>query len=132
MRRRHRRVAPDRGGEQLRTLKTHLDDPDNAHIEWVWYDYWSMLQRPPDGSDDDREPAEKKMFGWMLNNVNLLYLGGSVLLMVDLSYISRFWVRACPGERARPPRPRCVRGGRPRGCVVLLVGVRHRRNSRRG
>ena len=34
---------------------------------------------------------EKLQFSWMLKNVNMLYLGTSVLIMLDMSYISRFW-----------------------------------------
>lgn len=47
-----------------------------------------MAQKDVDGFDD-RSSAHKVEFGFMLHNVNLLYLGCSVLLMVDLSYISR-------------------------------------------
>lgn len=32
----------------------------------------------------------------MLGEVNLLYLGCQVLVLLDLSYLSRFWVRCCP------------------------------------
>ena len=30
-------------------------------------------------------------FKWMLRNVNLLYLGCAVLIVMDISYLSRFW-----------------------------------------
>ena len=43
--------------------------------------------------DDDRSLAHKDRFGWMLSNMDLLYVGASVLLLVDLSYISRFWTQ---------------------------------------
>lgn len=39
--------------------------------------------------------AEKARFRWMLQNVNLLYLGCSVLLLVDISYLSRFCACIC-------------------------------------
>ena len=42
---------------------------------------------------DERTPAEKSAFGRMLANVNLLFLGSSVLILLDMSYASRFWVR---------------------------------------
>ena len=38
-----------------------------------------------------RTPAELERFKWRLRNVNLLYLGSSVLVLVDMSYLSRFW-----------------------------------------
>ena len=40
-----------------------------------------------------RTTAETTGFKWMLQNVNLLFLGCSVLCLVDISYLSRFWVR---------------------------------------
>lgn len=46
--------------------------------------YWCMPQ-------GDRSPAEKAQFLWMLENVNSLYLGCCVLILLDLSYLSRFW-----------------------------------------
>ena len=75
---------PDEEGKQLEALIAHLRV--NIHIKWVWYDYWCM----PQGKE--RTPAEKVAFGWMLKNVNLLYIGSAVLLLVDNSYTSRFWV----------------------------------------
>ena len=72
--------APRR--EQFAAVKRYLED--NPHIERVWYDYWVM----PQGK---RTPAELERFKWRLRNVNLLYLGSSVLVLVDMSYLSRFW-----------------------------------------
>ena len=43
-----------------------------------------------------RTPAEKVAFKHMLSNINLLYLGCHVLVLLDLSYMSRFWVWAEP------------------------------------
>ena len=40
-----------------------------------------------------RTPVEKVLFQHGLNNVNLLYVGMHVLILLDLSYMSRFWVR---------------------------------------
>jgi hypothetical protein len=39
----------------------------------------------------DRTRIEKVQFKWMLRNVNIIYLGCSVLILLDLSYLSRFW-----------------------------------------
>ena len=46
-----------------------------------------------------RTPAENVYFIHMLKNVNLLYLGARVLIVLDLSYVSRFWVRAASRSR---------------------------------
>ena len=46
--------------------------------------YWCM----PQGK---RSLATKLEFNHMLNHANLLYLGTRVLILLDLSYISRFW-----------------------------------------
>ena len=46
--------------------------------------YWSM----PQGK---RSVAESVEFKHMLNHANLLYLGTRVLVLLDLSYIGRFW-----------------------------------------
>ncbi len=49
----------------------------------------------------DRTDAEKLSFGWMLSNVNLLYLGLSVLILQDLSTLSRFWTQYVPRNTQR-------------------------------
>ena len=71
----------------MRAIKAHLRKPENRGIKWVFYDYWCMPQ------GDDRSAAQKEEFKWMLSNVDWIYLGASVLLLVDLSYISRFWTQ---------------------------------------
>jgi hypothetical protein len=40
-----------------------------------------------------RTSDEQAEFDSTLPFVNLLYLGASVLILLDLSYMSRFWVR---------------------------------------
>ena len=45
----------------------------------------------------NRTASEKRAFKIMLPNINILYLGASVLALVDLSYMSRFWTQVrCP------------------------------------
>lgn len=73
---------PDADGAQLAAVREHVRE--HPEIEWVWYDYWDMPQ-------GERTPAELVEFKHMLSNVNLLYLGMSVLILLDLSYMSRFW-----------------------------------------
>ena len=57
----------------------------------------------------DRTAEEKVEFDTMLSNVNLVYLGSSVFIIMDIAYQSRFWVRvpAIPTPpRLRSPVPR--------------------------
>ena len=88
---------PDKGGEQLRALQDYLRR--HRQIRYVWYDFWSMpqdertAQQREEGKPDTRTPAQRVEFTWMLRNVNMLYLGCSVLILLDLSYISRFWTQ---------------------------------------
>ena len=56
-------------------------------IEWVWFDFWSM----PQGRD--KAESEDIEFSVMLPNINLLYLFCSVLILLDSSYMSRFWTQ---------------------------------------
>jgi hypothetical protein len=44
-------------------------------------------------SQGNRTAAEKREFKIMLPNINILYLGASVLALLDLSYMSRFWTQ---------------------------------------
>ena len=39
----------------------------------------------------ERTKEEKEAFTRMLSNINLLFLGASVLILLDMSYSSRFW-----------------------------------------
>ena len=76
----------------------HLDA--HREIEYVWFDFPCMPQQP-------RSPQEDDKFTTMLTSVNVIFLGMKVLILLDMSYVSRFWV-CCREEsnlRARhPPR----------------------------
>lgn len=76
---------PDIAGVQFDALRKHLGKHPN--IKFVWYDFWCM----PQGKDCTRE--ERADFKRMLQNINLIFLGMSVLIFLDLSYISRFWTQ---------------------------------------
>jgi len=76
--------APDAGGVQFAAIKQQL--LADTSIQWVWYDFWSM----PQGERADWEDVE---FRVMLPNINLLYLFCSVLILLDGSYMSRFWTQ---------------------------------------
>lgn len=77
---------PDPSGEQLHQLSTYLADAANAHIQLLFVDYCCM----PQGFRTDAEEVEFKL---MLTNVNMLYLGAAVLILLDRSYLSRFWTQ---------------------------------------
>jgi biotin operon repressor/ribosomal protein L13E len=103
-----RSEEPDVEGVQFASIKDFLSK-EGAGIKYVWFDFWCM----PQGK---RTPAETVYFKWMLLNVNLLYLGTKVLLLVDISYVSRFWTQfeawlslqttTSTGLCAAPPRER--------------------------
>lgn len=74
------------------------------------WQYWCMPQGRVSflGGSSKRTDAEAHEFKHMLRNVNLLYLGCSVLVLIDLSYVSRFWVcvqRPELGTSGRDPVP---------------------------
>jgi len=71
-------------GTQFLAIQEHLQH--NLHIKYVWYDYWSMPQ-------GERTPSEKASFANMLAKVNVLYATCHVLILLDLSYMSRFWTQ---------------------------------------
>jgi len=75
---------PDSDGSQLAELRAFLRE--RPSLRWVWFDYWCM----PQGA---RSPAEFQEFTLMLSSVNLLYISATVLCIVDLSYVSRFWTQ---------------------------------------
>jgi len=75
---------PDPRGMQLRALQEYL----RAHptIRYVFVDYKCLAQ------GKEQSPRDKAEFRTMLPNINLLYLGCSVLaLMFDKTYMERFW-----------------------------------------
>ena len=55
----------------------------------------------------ERTPAEKVNFQHMLSNINLLYLGCHVLVLLDLSYLSRFWVCSAESKTSNSSPPLC-------------------------
>ena len=78
---------PDKNGDQMQEILEFLNLPENSGIRHVWYDFWCMPQK------EGRTPAEKEAFDFMLGNVNSIYLGCRVLILLDLSYLSRFWTQ---------------------------------------
>ena len=79
------RLVADVDGTQLAAIKKHLAEHGEG-IERVWVDYSCMPQ-------GEKTPAQIADFKRMLSQVNFLYLGTSVLILLDLSYLSRFWTQ---------------------------------------
>jgi len=76
-------TKPDKVGAQLVALRSFVRE--QRQIKYIFYDEMSLPQ------GEDKTPAEKAEFGQQLPNINLLYLGCSVLILLDRSYSSRFW-----------------------------------------
>ena len=58
---------------------------DHPDVKLIWYDYWCLLQ------GNDKTLAEEYLFTKTLPHINLLYLGMSVLVLLDSSFFGRFW-----------------------------------------
>ena len=82
---------PDASGVKASTIREHL--LENREIEWLWLDFCCMPQNSVIGWPLPRSEVEGLAFGWQLRNANLLYLGAHVLVLLDLGYQGRFWVR---------------------------------------
>ena len=80
---------PDSRGVQLREIQRYLRE--NPSTRWVWYDY-SCVWRDGGGgdrmTDEQREDARAQLL-----NCPIIFLGASVLLVMDISYLSRFWTQ---------------------------------------
>ena len=89
----------------MAALRSYLSA--NMHIEFVFYDFASMPQGASPAllectlaqahpcarltclsCTGNRTPADLRAFNLMLVNINILYLGASVLILADSSYMS--------------------------------------------
>ena len=77
---------PDPTGAQWRALREHL--LTHRAIRWVWYDFACLPQDIPRGV---RTAVESDEFGTMLRNINMLFIGSSGLILMEASFVSRFW-----------------------------------------
>ena len=82
-----------------KAIKAFLQRPGSKKIKLVWIDAQSMPQDLPKGS---RSVVDSASFKLMLAQVNMLFLGTTVLILLDLSYVSRFWVRVATRITSRP------------------------------
>jgi hypothetical protein len=76
---------PDPTGAQALAVQAYLKE--HPEIDAVWFDFSSM----PQGRN--KTLSESAEFKEMLPNINLLYLTCSVLILMDRSYMSRFWTQ---------------------------------------
>ena len=113
--------SPDVAGKQLAAIQEYLRA--NPHITHVWYDYWCMPQKQ-DKDTDDRTPVELVEFSSMLSCIADLYLTTKVLILLDNSYVGRFWtmmeawcamqvttpqgVRACESDEEKRYTIKCI------------------------
>eukprot|EP00900_Chrysochromulina_parva_P007474 jgi/Chrpa1/16728/Chrysochromulina_OHIO_Genome00023631-RA len=90
-----KKTQPDPDGEQLKAIKAFLVSSAGKRIELVWIDGGSMPQHQPDRLIRPiiRSVEDTADFKTMLSQVNMLYLGTTVLILFDLSYLSRFWTQ---------------------------------------
>jgi hypothetical protein len=96
---------PDVQGVQLCRIQEYLTQ--HPHVLWVWYDYSSMPQKDGSATDEDgRTPSERREFKNMLASINDLYLTCCVLVLLDNSYMSRFWTLMEARSPAPSRRPR--------------------------
>ena len=111
-------TQPDPDGEQLKAIKAFLGSSKGEQIELVWIDGSCMPQDQPQGSRTPQDTADFKivlsqvcrafraapLFSPLAHSsyhlpvclraqVNMLFLGTSVLILLDLSYVSRFWTQ---------------------------------------
>ena len=78
------KTAPDHDGGQLTALCDYLKSDKGKGIKYVFYDYSCMPQ-------GERDEEEERFFLKHLSQMNLLYLGCTVLVMLERSYMGRFW-----------------------------------------
>ncbi|CAK0899093.1 unnamed protein product, partial [Prorocentrum cordatum] len=64
-----------------------------AEVKYLWLDWPCMWQANKDEMRGQREITvdEKAEFDLMLSEVNMLYLGCRVVILLDMTYLSRFW-----------------------------------------
>ena len=77
--------SPD--GVQLKVIRDFLRSSKGKKFKTVWIDAQCMPQDQPRGT---RTAADTAAFKTMLAQINSLFLGTSVLILLDLSYVSRF------------------------------------------
>lgn len=83
----HRWDSPDiadPSGKQYAAIRDYV--LKNPKVQHIWMDCWCLPQGERTGKD-------QALFKATLPHINLVYLTTSVLLLLDLSYLSRFWTQ---------------------------------------
>jgi hypothetical protein len=75
-------AEPDTEGKQFAAIRKYVRG--KPAIKLVWVDFSCAPQK-------ERTPAEELVFKRTLRFVNLLFLGSRVLILCDLTYMTRFW-----------------------------------------
>jgi len=101
--------APDSTGAQLQAIQAHLD----AHpgLDFVWFDYSCMPQKES-ATVDGRSARERREFQLMLLSIADLYLTSKVLILLDNTYMTRFWTLMESWCAMMTVTPRGVRAAR--------------------
>lgn len=87
--------------------------------------FWCMPQRDPANPAAERTADEQREFDLMLGSIADLYLTARVLIILDTTYVTRFWVRARLEDVALTPRrPALQRGGCPRAASPTRPAAR--------
>ena len=107
-------TTPDEKGVQLASIVTHVKS--HPMLEYVWVDHWCMAQ-------GNRTADEQAEFDRQLPNINLLYLGANILLLVDISYSSRFWTQYEAWLSMQEATPAGLRGAsaKKRRCAIACL-----------
>ena len=93
------RGRPDVNGTQQAEVRRYLEA--HPEITLVWFDFWCMPQAP-------RSAYEQFEFDVMLLGINWLYMGSRTLVLLDLSYLSRFWTQVCMAVCTRDDARSCA------------------------
>jgi hypothetical protein len=94
-------TSPDPDGQQLKATQDFLKSKEGQGVKLVWLDSACMPQDHPRGS---RSAEDTASFKRMLKEINMLFLGTSVLILLDISYLSRCAPPA-DGRTALPSKP---------------------------
>merc|ERR1719284_569722 len=79
-------------GEQFTAVRAFLQD--HMEVHFVWFDFSCLPQKlkATDGKVLKKlNPAEEVYFKKALSLINLLYVHGKVLVLLDAEYSTRFW-----------------------------------------
>ena len=114
-------ASPDDDGCQAKAICDFLLDRPN--IRYVWCDWCCM---PQQNALLQRTDHEEREFNRMIANVNMLYAGCTVLILLDKSYVSRFWTLLEAWLAMTTPTTaglRIAEDAPPRYAVSLLYGT---------